>query len=73
MSLDHAKLEQFFEKLETFNSEQLMAEVDKVLDDNAIEIFVDHIEKFYGIEDDEELGSLAQLMVTGFLAAKSLQ
>jgi hypothetical protein len=35
-----------------------------------VEIFVRHIEKFYGIEDDEELGMLAQLMVTGYLAAK---
>jgi len=44
--------------------------VEKHLSDEDVEIFVHHIENFYGITDDEELGMLAQLMVTGYLAAK---
>jgi hypothetical protein len=47
-----------------------MALVEKHLSDEDVEIFVEHIETFYGINDDEELGMLAQLMVTGYLAAK---
>lgn len=47
-----------------------MSMVEKHLSDEDVEIFVQHIETFYGINDDEELGMLAQLMVTGYLAAK---
>lgn len=48
----------------------MMGMVEKHLKDDDVEIFVNHIETFYGITDDEELGMLAQLMVTGYLAAK---
>ena len=51
-------------------SDDMMALVEKHLKDDDVEIFVQHIETFYGITDDEELGMLAQLMVTGYLAAK---
>lgn len=67
------QLEAFFLKLEKLNSEQLMEMVAEQLSDESIETFVDHIEEFYGIEDDEQLGMLAQIMVTGFLAAKSIE
>lgn len=63
-------LTSFFESLEKISSEEMMGMVEKHLKDDDVEIFVDHIEKFYGINDDEELGMLAQLMVTGYLAAK---
>lgn len=63
-------LTSFFEALEKLNSDEMMLMVEKHLKDDDVEIFVDHIEKFYGINDDEELGMLAQLMVTGYLAAK---
>jgi hypothetical protein len=48
----------------------MMSLVEKHLADDDVEIFVQHIEQFYGISDEEELGMLAQLMVTGYLAAK---
>jgi hypothetical protein len=63
-------LTSFFESLEKMQSEDMMAMVEKHLSDEDVEIFVNHIETFYGISDDEELGMLAQLMVTGYLAAK---
>ena len=63
-------LTSFFEALEKMNSEDMMKMVEKYLSDENVEIFVHHIEAFYGISDDEELGMLAQLMVTGYLAAK---
>lgn len=63
------KLDAYFEKLEKMKSEDMMALVDKYLDEEAIEIFVDHIEDFYGVEDDEQLGSLAQIMISGYVAA----
>lgn len=62
---------QFFARLESLNSEQMMRLVEEHLNDDCIEVFVEHIENFYGIENDEELGTLAQLMVTGYLIAKS--
>ena len=64
-------LVEFFKKLEGIESEQMMAMVEAHLSNEDIEIFVDHIADFYGIEDDEQLGMLAQIMVTGYLAAKS--
>jgi hypothetical protein len=63
------KLDTYFEKLEKMKSEDMMSLVDKYLDEEAIEIFVDHIEEFYGVEDDEQLGSLAQIMISGYVAA----
>jgi len=62
----------YFESLKDLNAEQLMSSIEQYIDDEAIEIFVDHIEDFYGVEDDEELGMLAQLMISGFVAAKKL-
>ncbi len=66
----HQILTSFFEALEKMESDDMMAMVEKHLKDDDVEIFVNHIETFYGITDDEELGMLAQLMVTGYLAAK---
>lgn len=63
-------LTSFFKSLESMDSEAMMNLVEKHLKDDDVEIFVQHIETFYGINDDEELGMLAQLMVTGYLAAK---
>ena len=63
-------LTSFFSSLEKLESEDMMTMVGKHLKDEDVEIFVNHIESFYGITDDEELGMLAQLMVTGYLAAK---
>lgn len=66
----HQILTSFFQSLENMQSEDMMSMVEKHLKDEDVEIFVHHIEAFYGISDDEELGMLAQLMVTGYLAAK---
>ena len=66
-------LTSFFQSLEKMESDDMMALVEKHLKDDDVELFVQHIETFYGITDDEELGMLAQLMVTGYLAAKHEQ
>ena len=66
------KLEEFFVQLEESEGKMLEDLLGNHLDDEMIEIFVDHLEEFYGIEDDEELGSLAQMMITGFLAGRLL-
>lgn len=63
-------LTSFFASLEKLESDDMMALVEKHLTDDDVETFVSHIENFYGINDDEELGMLAQLMITGYLAAK---
>ncbi|MBD65011.1 MAG: hypothetical protein CME62_07375 [Halobacteriovoraceae bacterium] len=60
----------FLDRLSSLDEKQVEELVNKYLDDEIIEEFVDHIEDFYGIEDDEQLGVLAQIMVTGFIAAK---
>jgi len=69
---DKDKLDNYFESIKNLSAEELMSKVDSYLDDEAIEIFVEHIEDFYGIEDDEQLGMLAQIMVSGFVAAKEI-
>ena len=53
-------LTSFFSSLEKMESEDvLMSMVEKHLKDDNVELFVNHIETFYGITDDEELGMLA--------------
>ncbi len=67
------KLVAYFEGIKDLNAEQMMANVENYLDDEAIEIIVEHLEDYYGVEDDEELGMLAQIMVSGYIAAKEIQ
>ena len=62
----------YFDSLKDLDAEAIMSKISEHLDDEAIEIFVDHIEDFYGIEDDEQLGMLTQLMVSGYVAAKEI-
>lgn len=66
--IDKDKLDDYLQNLESFSSEQMMERVSKHVDNEMIEVFVDHIEEFYGVEDDDELGMLAQLMISGFIA-----
>lgn len=67
------KLIQFFEQMNSLDADTMTALVEKQLSDEDLELFVRHIEDFYGIEEEEELGHLAQIMVTGYLAAKAEQ
>jgi hypothetical protein len=64
-------IERFLTSISEMKSESLMELVEDHLSDEGIELFVDHLESFYGVEDDEELGTLAQIMVTGYLCAKA--
>ena len=70
--VDKQKLEDYLMGIEKLNSDQMMKLVDQHLDEETIELFVDHLEEFYGIEDDEQLGTLAQIMISGFIAAREL-
>jgi hypothetical protein len=70
-SLKSLSLENFFSQLENLEAEEMTAMVEKQLNDDDLELFVRHLEDFYGIEDEEQLGMLAQIMVTGYLAAKA--
>lgn len=72
MSVDKEKLENWFVEVEKLNSDQMMKLVEKHVDEETIELFVDHLEEFYGIEDDDQLGMLAQIMVSGFVAAREI-
>ena len=62
---------QFFQDLDNLSSEQLLGLVEGHLDDEDIEVIVTHIEAFYGIDDEEQLGVLAQLLITGYLLGKN--
>lgn len=73
MAIDQDKLAQYFEKISKMKSEELMKMVENYMDDTTVEMFVDHIEDFYGVEDDEELGLLAQIMIAGFICAKEIE
>lgn len=72
MAIDQDKLLEFFNSIKQMKSEDYMKLVEKYMDDDTVELFVDHIEEFYGNHDDEELGMLANIMITGFVCAKEL-
>lgn len=72
MAIDKDKLLEYFRSIEKMKSEDLMKMVEKYMDDDTIELFVDHIEDFYGIQDDDELGILTQIMIAGFVCAKEI-
>lgn len=72
MKLKEEKLETYFEKLDSLSGDKMMELVSKYLDDEDIEVLCNHIEDFYGVEDDEEIGMLAQIMVSGYVMAKEV-
>jgi len=72
MKTSAEELTKYFVTFEERKPEELTEIIEKYLTDDAVEAFVDHIEEFYGVADDEELGHLAQLMITGFIAAKEM-
>ena len=72
MKLNENKLESYFEKLEKFSGDKMMELVSRYLDDEDIEVLCNHIEDFYGVDDDEEIGMLAQIMVSGYVMAKEV-
>jgi hypothetical protein len=67
------KLQHYLDGLQKLSNDEVMQKVEKYLDDEGIEIFVDYLEDFYGINDDEELGLLAQIMISGFVVAKEYE
>jgi hypothetical protein len=67
------QLQSYLEKLSSAEGSELASRVEKYFDDEAIEIVIDYIEDFYGVEDDEELGMLAQIMISGFITAIEYQ
>lgn len=72
MKVSTSKLEDFFIALEEKSNDEIAQMMAKYLDEEATEIFADHIEEFYAVKDDDELAILAQIMVTGFLAGKEV-
>lgn len=66
------KLDTFFASLEGLDADTMTTLVEKHLSDDEIEIIIRHLEDFYGIEEEEELGMLTQIIVTGFLAGLSI-
>lgn len=60
-------MDRFFTNLEQLDSDKFMKYVELSLDDEEIERCAQHIEDFYGIDDDEELGILTQIFITGVL------
>lgn len=72
MQIDKEKLDQYLTKLEDFDNETMMKMVENHLDDEAIEMICEHIEDFYGIDDDEEIGQLAQIMIAGVVLGREL-
>ena len=65
--MDISKIDKFFNKFNELESEQLQQIIESHLDDNCIEQIIMNLEDLYGIEDDEELGSLCQILITGYL------
>ena len=61
----------FFQKLDGLDADSMTSLVERHLNDEELEVIVRHLEEFYGIEDEDELGMLAQVLVTGYLAAKA--
>lgn len=63
-------VKKFFSTIESMESEAFMQKVEAIVSDDVVECICDHIEDFYGVEDDEQVGMLAQLVVTGVLLGK---
>lgn len=62
---------QFFDDIENNSSEDFMDMIEKELsDEKELDLFSLHLEEYYGIQDDDELDALLQIMLTGYLAGK---
>lgn len=67
MKIDINQLSSVLDEMKNWNSEKMMTEVESLMSDEAIEVICHYIEDFYGLEDDEEIGTLAQIMIQGLL------
>jgi len=65
---DIEELNKFFVQLEERGEDYWNELLSNTVNDEAIEVMVDHIQNFYGVEDDDEASLLTQIMLTGFLA-----
>ncbi len=63
--------ENFFKAIEDIESKDFMETVEQYLSNDSIELICDHIEDFYGVQDDEEIGMLSQLVVMGYLLGRN--
>lgn len=70
MSSKKEIIESFCQRLESLDSDGFMKLVEKHIDNDSIEVMADHVEKFYGVEEDETVGMLAQIMLSGYLMGK---
>lgn len=70
--IDNDLLDSYLERLEDFENEDIIKLVEKHLDDEAVELICEHIESFYGLEDDEEIGHLAQVMIAGIVMGREI-
>ena len=60
-------IDNFFELLKSIESDEFMGMVEKCLSDDEIESMGNYLQDFYGLEDDEEVGHITQIMVMGYL------
>ena len=63
-------VEKFTEKLAKMNSEEYMKLVENFIEDDAIEAIAAFLEDFYGVSDEDQLGHLTQVFVSGILLDK---
>jgi len=69
--INEEQINDFFDEVKKMSSEQFMEIVEKKLDDDLIEVCAANLEELYGIEDDDELGALTQVFISGILLGQS--
>lgn len=73
MIMNTDTINDYLDKLEDLDGDQMAAKVETYLDEEAIESICVHIEEFYGLDDDEQIGHLAQVMISGIILAKEIE
>lgn len=73
MIMNTDTINEYLDKLEEMDADQMSAKVDKYLDEEAVESICVHVEEFYGLDDDEQIGQLAQIMISGIILAKEIE
>lgn len=65
-------LENYLELLAKMTPEKMEKLVESHLNDEDLLMIIDHLEDFYGVNGEEETGTLAQIFVSGILGGLAM-
>ena len=62
------RLKAFLKETQSLSENEFETLIEQNFDDETFEILIEHLEDFFGIQDEEQLAFLTQVMIKGLMA-----